>query len=281
MGWDLFQFLPDPFSSIWESIPKAKVNMEESILVAFDCIWQGWVADFSLRWDLQTMDHLVRRSDTLTQKESKDMAGGVSISQWAEIVYQTPMEIPLESPPATLPSQNKFHWEGKPLGNLTRLDQRQLLKMESSGTFAAISFPRLLLSGRNEDSRQTWEARRTKGKVGIVSGTDGCPWLPCALLAASSAPLPAGGIICGEGWKGTHVSGHCPGQMEGGLRTRREPCMAGRVATIPLGSKETWIEGRQEGWSPRHIFPNGHLAHHHEKPTLCSLRTEISGVASS
>lgn len=148
-----------------------------------------------------------------------------------------PYENPLESPPATLPSQNKFHWEGKPLGNLTRLDQRQLLKMESSGTFAAISFLKLLLSGGNEDSRQKWEARRTKGKVGIVSGTDGCPWLPCALLAASSAPVPAGGIICGESWKGTHVSGHCPGQMEGGLRTRREPCMAGRVATIPLGSK--------------------------------------------
>lgn len=69
------------------------------------------------------MDHLIRRSDTLTQKESKDIGGGVSISQWAEVGCQTPMEIPLESPPATLPSQNKFHWEGKPLGNLTRLDQ--------------------------------------------------------------------------------------------------------------------------------------------------------------
>lgn len=100
------------------------------------------------------MDHLIRRSDTLTQKESKDIGGGVSISQWAEGVCQTPMEIPLESPPATLPSQNKFHWEGKPLDNLTRLDQRQLLKMESSGTFAALSFLKLLLSGGKEDSRQ-------------------------------------------------------------------------------------------------------------------------------
>lgn len=100
------------------------------------------------------MDHLIRRSDTLTQKESKDIGGGVSISQWAEVVCQTPMEIPWESSPATVPSQNKFHWEGKPLGNLTRLDQRQLLKMESSGTFVALSFLKLLLSGGKEDSRQ-------------------------------------------------------------------------------------------------------------------------------
>lgn len=95
----------------------------------------------------------------------------------------------------------------------------------------------LFSSGENEDPRQKGEARRTKGRTGMVSGTDGWPWLPRALLAASSAPVPAGGIICGEGWKRTRVSGHCPGQMEGGLKMRREPCMAGGAAPVPLGSK--------------------------------------------
>jgi hypothetical protein len=53
------------------------------------------------------------------------------------------------------------------------------------------------------------------------------------------------------------------------------------------GHCSTWLkvdmdEGEAERMeSPRHISPTGHLVHHHENPTLCSLRTEIWKVVSS
>lgn len=69
-------------------------------------------------------------------------------------------------------------------------------------------------------------------------------------LAASSAPLPAGGVIWREGSEVAHVSGHFPGQMEGGHRKRRESCMAGVAALVPLGRECTRINGRPPGGDP-------------------------------
>lgn len=66
-----------------------------------------------------------------------------------------------------------------------------------------------------------WEREARRGKEGKISGVVMAgQGPPRSLFPASSANLPAGGIICGQDWKVTHVSGHSGGQVEGGHRKR-------------------------------------------------------------
>lgn len=68
---------------------------------------------------------------------------------------------------------------------------------------------------------------------------------------ANAAPLPAGGTICGEGRRGTHVSERLPGQMEGGQGKRRESRVAGGAAPVPLGVARAWMDGGLRSARPR------------------------------
>lgn len=71
---------------------------------------------------------------------------------------------------------------------------------------------------------------------------DGWPRATALPPSRRAAPLPAGGMICGEGSRVTHVSEPCPGQTEGGQEERRES----RMAVSQLLFRLAW--GRH-GWT--------------------------------
>lgn len=79
-----------------------------------------------------------------------------------------------------------------------------------------------------------------------------------AAYALPARLLPAGGMIRGEGWQVTHVSGRVPGPMEG-VREEKGWMTAVLMAPLPFGLEQTWMGGRQPSRKFCSLFPRNQV----------------------